>query len=398
VEGFVEHLPDDNRPPGSETRGSFFGLADAQGIVIVSVDLNYPAGSELPLEIVNSGMPISADGKQVGTILMARQPPQFNPQEARYLQRINEALVLATVGALVIALVMGILLARTLTRPVQELTRAAYNITQGQLEQQVPVRSKDEIGQLATAFNRMSQEVARVNQLRRQMTADVAHDLRTPLTVISGYVESMRDGVLKPTPERLTIIYTEIERLQNLVGDLRMLSLADAGELALNLQSIDPKNLLDRACSLFRHQAEGQGVMILVDASQALPEIRVDEARMMQVLDNLISNALRYTLPEGQITLAAQLSRSNASQEMLEIRVRDTGVGIPDDELPLIFNRFYRTDQSRHTETDESGLGLAIVKALVEDQGGSISAESTLGEGTTISLSFLVDGLDTDQK
>ena len=127
------------------------------------------------------------------------------------------------------------------------------------------VSSNDEIGQLAVAFNRMSQEVARVNQLRRQMTADIAHDLRTPLTVISGYIESMRDGVLKPTPERLALIYSEIERLQNLVGDLRMLSLADAGELSLYPQPISPKNLLERAASLFRHQAEQQEVAIQVD-------------------------------------------------------------------------------------------------------------------------------------
>jgi len=188
--------PADNRPPGSEERGNLFGLADAQGVVIVSVDPKYPAGSILPPEMLSTGTTVSTAEVTAGTILIARQPPQFNPQEARYLKRINEALTFATIGALLVALIMGILLARTLTRPVQELTLAARNISQGQLEQQVRVRSNDEIGQLATAFNSMSQEVARVNQLRRQMTADIAHDLRTPLTVISGYVESMRDGVL----------------------------------------------------------------------------------------------------------------------------------------------------------------------------------------------------------
>jgi len=140
--------------------------------------------------------------------------------------------------ALLVALVMGIFLARTLTHPLQELTRAAQNITQGQLEQQVKVNSKDEIGQLAASFNQMSQEVARVNLLRKRMTADIAHDLRTPLTVIGGYIESMRDGILLPTKDRLSLIYTEIERLQLLVSDLRMLSQVDAGELPLNPQQI----------------------------------------------------------------------------------------------------------------------------------------------------------------
>lgn len=381
-----DHPPQDNRPPDGQDRRNFLGLADAQGIVIVPVDPNYPAGSSLPPDILRAGTPVSVDGQQVGTILTANEPPGLNPQEAQFLQRTNEALIYAMLGALLVALAIGILLARTLTGPLQALTHAAQSITQGQLEQQVKVGSNDEIGQLATAFNRMSQEVARVNQLRRQMTADIAHDLRTPLTVISGYVESMRDGDLKPTTERFALIYSEIERLQNLVGDLRMLSMADAGELSLNPQSISPKNLLERTAALFRNQAERQHVTIQVNAGDDLPNIRVDEARMIQVLGNLISNALRYSLSDGTITLAAQ-----PSGDQLEIRVEDTGAGIPVDELPYIFNRFHRGDKSRHTETGETGLGLAIVKALVEAHGGSVSAESHPDEGTIIRLVFPID-------
>ena len=153
-----------------------------------------------------------------------------------FLQRTNQALLMGVLGAMLVALLLGILLASGLTRPLKALTQAAQSIAQGHLEQKVVVNSEDEIGQLATAFNRMSEEVARVNQLRRQMTADIAHDLRTPLTVIGGYVEAMRDGVLQPTETRLTMIYTEIERLQDMVGDLRMLSQADAGELPLHPQ------------------------------------------------------------------------------------------------------------------------------------------------------------------
>ena len=347
-----DHPPQDNHPPNGQGGRNFLGLADAQGVVIVSVDPNYLAGSSLPPDVLQAGTPVTVDGKQVGTILTASEPPGFNPQEAQFLQRTNEALIFAMLGALLVALVIGILLARTLTRPLQALTRAAQNITQGQLEQEVKVGTNDEIGQLAAAFNRMSLEVARVNQLRRQMTADIAHDLRTPLTVISGYVESMRDGDLKPSPERFALIYSEIERLQNLVGDLRMLSMADAGELSLNPQSISPKNLLERASALFRHQAEGQHVTIQVNAGDDLPNIRVDEARMIQVLGNLISNALRYSFSGGTITLAAQ-----PSADQLEIRVEDTGIGIPADELPYIFNRFHRGDKSRHTEWGRPGWG-----------------------------------------
>ncbi len=370
-----------NRPPG--IRGNFMGLADAQGKVIVSGETDYPVGSTISAVTLQADTPVLANGIQVGTILMPRQSPEFSQQESHYLQRTNQALLFAILGTLVVALVVGALLARTLTRPLRALTHAAQTITQGQLAQQVTVRSNDEIGQLAIAFNQMSQEVARVNKLRKQMTADIAHDLRTPLTVISGYIEGMRDGVLKPTPERLSLIYSEIERLQNLVGDLRMLSLADAGELSLNPQALSPINILDHAATLFRLQAEQQGVTITVQASDNLPLFQADEARLMQVLGNVIFNALHYTSAGGKVMLVAQRNGAN-----LEIRVQDTGSGIPPEELPRIFDRFHRADSSRHAENGESGLGLAIVKALVEAHGGSVSADSTPGEGTTIHLLF----------
>jgi two-component system, OmpR family, sensor histidine kinase BaeS len=376
-------LPKSGDGPPDRNRRNFFGLADANGMVIVSVDPAYPVGSNLSSGDLQTSTPVKVDGKTVGVILNARQPPAFNPAEDLFLRRLNTALVFAGLGALFVALLMGLLLARTLTHPLQALTHAAQNITRGQLEQQVKVRSNDEIGQLAVAFNSMSQEVARVNAQRRQMTADIAHDLRTPLTVISGYIESMRDGVLKPTPQRFDLIYAEIERLQNLVGDLSTLSLADSGEIGLNLQAIPPAQLLERAAGVFRHQAEGQGISISVEAGPDLPEARLDEARMMQVLGNLISNSLRYTPPGGQIILSAQVYNG-----AIELCVSDTGTGIPEEELPLVFNRFHRADKSRHTEMGESGLGLSIVKALIEIHGGKVSAESRPGKGTMIRMLF----------
>lgn len=385
VQPMLNFPPQSEISPRERDRRTLFGLADAQGTVIVSVDPAYPAGAKLPPDVLSAGTPILVDGAPVGTLLTAHRLPGFNPAESLFLQRTNRALTLALLGALVVALILGILLARTLTRPLQALTQAAQHIAQGELEQQVKINSKDEIGQLAAAFNRMSQEVVRLNQLRRQMTADIAHDLRTPLTVIGGYVESMRDGILQPTPERLALIYTEIERLQNLVGDLRLLSQADAGELPLHPQRIAPKSLLDRTAALFQYQAEQQKVLLSVNASGDLPEILVDEARMLQVMDNLLSNAFRYTPAGGKITLSVQ-----ASAEKVEIIVEDTGAGIAPEELPYIFDRFHRADKSRHAEQGESGLGLAIVKALVEAQGGQVRAESIFGKGTVIRLEFPV--------
>ena len=364
-------------------RSALFGLADADGMVVVAVNDKQPAGTQLSQWVLRRGTDVTVDEVKVGTILTADRLNVLNPEERVFLRRTNQALLLAMAGALVLALILGVPLARRLTQPLQALTRAAQGITHGQLQQQVAVDSQDEIGQLAEAFNAMSSEVARVNQMRRQLTADIAHDLRTPLTVIAGYIESMRDGVLQPTPERMTLIYSEIERLQNMVGDLRVLSQADAGELPLNPQLIDPGGLLRQAAEVFQHAAARKGVALAVQAGENLPPIRADEARLMQVLDNLLSNALRHTPQGGQILLSA-----GTGEGRVRIAVEDNGEGIAPEDLPHIFERFRRGDRSRHSEAGESGLGLAIVKALVEVHGGRVWAESRVEQGTSIHLEF----------
>jgi two-component system sensor histidine kinase BaeS len=256
-------------------------------------------------------------------------------------------------------------------------------MARGELEQQVPIRSQDELGELAASFNRMSADLARANELRRQMTADIAHDLRTPLTVISGYLESLRDGVLKPSPTRFEVMYDEAQHLKRLVEDLRTLSLAEAGELTLNRQLVAPQALLERTAAAYRHLAEQQNIALQVKADPALPEIRVDPERMAQVLGNLVSNALRHTPDGGQIVLSAQHQAGD-----VQLMVQDSGEGIAPQALPRIFDRFYRGDEARQAHEGESGLGLAIAKSIVQLHGGTISVESTLGEWTTFVISL----------
>lgn len=376
--------------PGMEPRAingrNLFGLADSSGVLVVPVEQGIMPGVVVSRRELKGGTVISVSGQQVGTLLTAGRFPGFNVAESMFLARTNQGLILAVFAALLVALLIGLVLARTLTRPLAALKTAAENVAAGDLQQQVEVRSNDEIGQLAQAFNRMSQEVARVNQLRRQMTADVAHDLRTPLTVIAGYIESMRDGVLAPSPERLGIIYGEIERLQNLVSDLRVLSQADTGELQMNLEALDLRPLLERSAATFQHRAEQQGVELILEAAQDLPVLNLDEARLLQVMDNLLSNALRYTPRGGRIIISGAVK-----DQGVEICVSDTGSGIPADVLPHIFERFQRGDPSRHTEMGESGLGLAIVRAIIEAHHGSVSAESTHQAGTSIRILLPLD-------
>ncbi len=376
-------LPDENH------RKSLFGLADENGMVIVSNNSAYPVGSSLPPEILANGEPVTLSDKTVGTILTADLPPGFNPEEYLFLDRTNRALFAALGGALLVALVLGILLARTLIHPLKALTEAANKIAEGNLEQQVQVHSKDEIGQPGSAFNLMSSEVARANGLRRQMTADIAHDLRTPLTTIAGYIESMQEGVLKPTPERLALIYSEIEVLQNLVGDLRMLSRVDAGDLTFNCQNIAPGYLLDRAAASFQQKAEKQNITIQAESESGLPHIFVDEDRMMRVLGNLMSNALHFTHSGGMIQM-----RAKAVEDGVEIEVEDNGSGISPEELPYVFDRLHRVDKARSDVSGETGLGLAIVKALVSAQDGTVEVSSEIGKGTIFTLTFPVGKMD----
>ncbi len=359
-----------------------FALVDQNGIVVLPSG-PYRPHDRVPASVRSEGTPIEIDGQIVGTVLMTGKVPELDSVEQRYLKRTNQALLLAALSATMIALLLGVLLARSLTRPLRELTTAARAVARGDLEQQVAVRSRDELGELTEAFNQMSTDLARATQSRRQMTADIAHDLRTPLTVIGGYLESMRDGVLQPTPDRLEMMQTEVHHLQRLVEDLRTLSLADAGELTLHKHEITPEILLMRVADTYQLPAEKLGVALQARITPDLPLVRVDEERMVQVLGNLVSNALRYTPNGGQITLEAR-----RGDDSVLLSVQDTGIGITSEDLSRIFERFYRADQARQQSEGESGLGLSIARSIIEAHGGTIAVESEMGRGTKFTISL----------
>ncbi|MFM8424462.1 MAG: ATP-binding protein [Chloroflexota bacterium] len=357
-------------PPFDETNPppQPFVLVDTDRKVIIA-SAPYVVGEKVKQGTLDKGIPIESGGEVFGTVISTGQPLVRNPIDQKYVDQINRGFWLAGIVGMLVALGFGLLLARSLTRPVRDLTTATRSMAQGQLEQQVPVRSGDELGELAQAFNHMSADLARANRSRKQMTADIAHDLRNPLTVLSGYLESLQDGKLKPTPERFAVMQAEVTHLQHLVEDLRTLSLADAGELKLHLEPTSIPELLERVAEAYRHQAEQQQIHLKVEIEPNLPEVDLDPARMEQVLGNLVSNALRYTAADGEIRLEAK--QLNGS---LSVSVIDNGSGIPAEILPHIFERSYRGDESR--SGNESGLGLAIAKSIVELHGGNIRAES----------------------
>lgn len=375
-------------------RDSAFRIHDTRLIILDNHDIVLYGlgpdqdGQPYPFDYMPPTLPIEVNGTTVGQLLMEpddsyKAPPtQFSPEDS-FLRNVNIAAGISAGIAGVFALALGLMLARTLTRPIRELTAVTQTMADGKLGQQVNVRSRDEIGELAHSFNQMSQDLADASRLRKQMTADIAHDLRTPLTVLRGYTEGLKKGSLGGSEKLFNVMHEEVLLLQHLVEDLRTLSLADAGELKLNKRAIDPKALLERTGLAYIMQAEEKGLALRVEAPSNLPAIHVDGERMTQVLNNVVSNALRYT-SAGEIVLSGAVANSDVLLE-----VRDTGAGIPAEELPFIFNRFYRADQSRHRTIDgASGLGLAIAKAIVEAHEGKIAAVSQPGTGTTFIITL----------
>jgi two-component system sensor histidine kinase BaeS len=354
-------------------------LLDNAGRVVIP-GLGYSRGDVVAPAEWSQGVPIEVDGQEVGRLLVATDVVRrgLAGAELLFLTRVNQAVILASLGATAVALLLAVLLARTLTRPLRELTAATQAVAKGDLAQKVPVRSEDELGQLAASFNLMNSELAHAQELRRQMTADIAHELGTPLSLILGHSEALSEGVLPPQMETFDVIHDEARRLSRLVDDLRTLSLAEAHELPLTRRPTSPTALLERAAAAHAPRAKQRNILLRLEMGEGLPDVNVDPDRMAQVLDNLLGNAFRYTPAGREIRLSAAPAPNG-----VRLAIQDSGPGIPAAELPYVFERFYRGDKSRQRHEGGSGLGLAIARSIVEAHDGRIWAESEPGQGAT---------------
>jgi two-component system sensor histidine kinase BaeS len=382
----VQGVPPPNRDPGGrwEARYALFTIVDANGTIVFS-GRRESIGQKVPSSELKMGTPLKVNSQTVGWLLFTPALDRLNPSapEARFLNNVTQATIFSAAGAVLIALILGGILAYTMTHSLRELTAATQQLAKGKLGQKVKVRSRDELGTLADSFNQMSTELERSNELRRQMTADIAHDLRTPLSVIMGYTEALSDGKLKGSPEMYAVMHTEAQHLSHLIDDLKTLSLADAGELPLTRQPVSPADLLRRTAAAHQVKAEKQAIAIRVESASDLPVVNIDLERMAQVMGNLVDNALRYTPHGGKIMLSAA-----AQGGQVQVRVADNGHGIAPENLPYLFERSFRADKARVQQNGETGLGLAIAKSLVEAHGGSISVESQPDQGTTFTISL----------
>ena len=302
---------------------------------------------------------------------------------AVFLGEVNRQVLLAVVVASIVGLLLMLFFSRSILRPVEELTAAARTLEKGDLSQRVVVRSRDEIGQLAHAFNAMADGISQQEQLRRNMVNDVAHELRTPIANVRGYLEAMRDGVVEPTPAVINSLHEEAMLLTRLLDDLQDLAQAEAGQLSLQREPTPVEDVMQRSVRQLRVRAQDKDLNITCQTPADLPLVDIDGERIGQVLRNLLSNAINYTPPGGRIAVSAR-----GENRHVAISVSDTGPGISPEYLPFIFDRFYRVDSSRTRATGGSGLGLAIAKQLIEAHGGEMLAQSTPGQGTTITFTL----------
>lgn len=393
--------------PYVEQWSSLYGrriiLTDANGVVVADSQGEL-LGKQYTPEI--PGRLVSPREGRTGTLYISPEPPtDFSspmspppyvsplvrppapstdfPSPFSLSQAIGGFLLWGALLAVGIALLLTFFLSRRISAPIKALTLASHRLGKGDLSQRVQTKDKSEIGELAHTFNSMASDLERAEQLQRNMVADVAHELRTPLSNIRGYLEAVRDGVISPDTDTIRTLYEEAALLSRLVDDLQELSLAETGELKLDCQPQDINSVVKQAVTAKQTQAAAKGVIMATDLADKLPPVNIDSQRIGQVLGNLLENAIAHTGKGGSITVAAR----NVDNQV-QISVIDTGEGIPTADMPHIFERFYRVDKSRTRATGGSGLGLTIAKRLVEAHGGTIEAHSEPGKGSRFSFTL----------
>ena len=334
--------------------------------------------------------PLFRDGNQIGAFTVSDTdvpapgpggPVQANPVAGRISDEVKRSLFWAGIGAAALGTVLVWLLSRRTLAPLQNLGAAARRLGGGDLSSRAESGGPSEIRDLAQSFNTMAAQLEEAERHRRNLTADISHELRTPLSNIQGYLEAIKDGVVQPTPETIDTIHAQATHLSRLVEDLRLLAQMEAGALLLELHSTGVPQLLHSCMEAVRPRAEAKGVQLHLDVEQSMPLVDLDPTRISQVLSNLLENAITHTPQDGGIAVSARRTGG-----VLEVAVADTGAGIAPEDLPRLFERFYRSDPSRDRNTGGAGLGLTIARRLVEAHGGTIHAESVLGEGSTFTL------------
>lgn len=375
------------RGQGQRTNANPLGgahiLADASGEVILA-PANAETGYKLPDEILSVAIPLKVSDQVVGYLVpeggVLELPDDF---QEMLINRVNNASLLAALVSGTIAIIMAFVLAGIMLKPIKGLTQAAVKMADGDLSQRVKIHGGGELSSLGESFNHMAKSLQDAEIRRMAMTADIAHELRNPLAIQRAHLEALQDGVLPVTPENLNSIAEQNQQLTRLVEDLRMLALAEAGQLALNKRMIDLSNFCQDTIQRFEPQANLKKITVKGNVSDQPVFVSADKERLQQIHDNLMHNALRYTPEGGWISLSL-----NQGHGWVEITFHNNGPQISEEALTHLFERFYRADKARDRASGGTGLGLAIARQLAEAHGGRLTAANHPDGGVVFKLSL----------
>jgi histidine kinase len=349
----------------------FLVIAIGMGAIWVTTRFTVPNSYQRHLSFMEQNLGNGAgNGNGMGP-MMGQGGGMISQFYQDYQASFNESLIVAVIAATLVALIASLVISRNIVAPVRSMTNASGRIAEGHYDERVKLQGDDELSQLAKSFNQMAEQLEQVESMRRQLIGDVAHELRTPLTAIKGSAEALMDGVLPAADETYLQIHAEAERLSHLVDDLQELSRVESRAIQLDIHPADSTALIQTVTKRLQHQFDEKRVTLTSSLPHDPIIILADGDRVIQVLTNLIGNALQYTPENGTVTVSIERDKNEA-----RISVRDTGFGIPADQLTHIFDRFYRVDKSRSRAHGGSGIGLTIAKHLVEAHGGKIWAES----------------------
>lgn len=331
---------------------------------------------------LKNAYPLEVGNKYIGSVIFYEtEMNRLGELEIDFLTNMSRATLLAALLTLIIAIILAIFISRKISHPISKLALATNQLAQGNWSTRAQVQGDQEIIVLADNFNSMAHKLEEAQTRRENMTADIIHELKTPLSILRGNLESLQSGALVVSEETFLSLQDEVIRLTKLVEDLEVLSRLENGNLALNLQPCEMSGLLDALFPII-NTLELQGKVFKSEIADNLPPLYVDKGRTLQVLINLLSNAMYYTPEGGTIILQA----NKGKEGFVHLIISDSGKGIEEQDLKHIFDRFYRADRSRSRRLGGTGLGLAIARGFVEAQEGSIWAESTPGKGSTFHL------------
>lgn len=327
---------------------------------------------------------IKVDGKDVGIVEIGYYGPFLvSERELEFARGINNSIIYAAVISFFIALILGIYSSKIISKPILKITRAANDIRRGNLDTKVLISNNiTELQELSKSINHLAESLKEQEILRKRLTADISHELRTPLTILQSHIEAISDGIWKPTQERLDICKNEVIRLIKLVEQLKYLTDIEKHRITLEIKKINLSKLLNEIIESYKYQFQNKNIKLNSSIKENV-FINADKDKVSQIIINILSNALKFTNPEGQVYVVLE-----ENEEKVKIIIEDTGIGIPKKDIPYIFERFYRSDKSRSRKTGGAGIGLTIAKTLVEAHNGDIIVESELGKGSKFIIIF----------